>query len=340
MIDFKNKKILFISVSFFGYHVTIADKLRNMGAQVDYYDERPSNSFIVKALIRINRNLLGGYIKRYFRKIIQNSEGNTYDYVFFIKGEVVNSEILSILKEHNPSAKFILYLYDSIKNNRNANKIYSLFDTVFSFDYQDCLERSFHFLPLFYDDIYGTIHPKQTQILKMLFVGTIHSDRYRILQDIKKGLEKQNCILDFYMYLQGKLMYYKYFISDSAFRNSKKDDFKYTILNKNELLSRMIDTDVIIDIQHPNQMGLTMRTLESMGASRKLITTNEDIYKYDFYKPENILIVSRSNIRIEKEFLETPYILLEEEVRKKYALSSWIVSIFDSLNDQVNYRIC
>ena len=53
-----------------------------MGARVDYFDERPANSFAVKAAIRINRNLLARYIDRYHARIIERTKNRKYDYVF------------------------------------------------------------------------------------------------------------------------------------------------------------------------------------------------------------------------------------------------------------------
>ena len=67
----KGKNILFFSASLFGYQDEIRKGLCRAGASVDYYDERPANTFLVKALIRINRNLLAGYVDRYYNRIIK-----------------------------------------------------------------------------------------------------------------------------------------------------------------------------------------------------------------------------------------------------------------------------
>ncbi len=63
----KNKRILFLSARTFGIPENITQTMEALGATVDFYDERPANSFIVKALIRINRNLIAGYINRYHK---------------------------------------------------------------------------------------------------------------------------------------------------------------------------------------------------------------------------------------------------------------------------------
>ena len=53
----QSKKILLFSVSFFNYEKIIAERLKELGADVDFYDERPSNSIFVKGLIRLKRYL-------------------------------------------------------------------------------------------------------------------------------------------------------------------------------------------------------------------------------------------------------------------------------------------
>ena len=81
-------------------------------------------------------------------------------------------------------------------------------------------------------------------------------------------------------------------------------------------------------MQHPKQTGLTMRTIETLGAKKKLITTNPHVKEYDFYRPENILIVDRYNPVITKEFLDAPWKEIPENIYKKYSISSWLNSIF------------
>ena len=55
---FKNKYILFISIKTFDYERHILNKLIELGSKVTYFDERPSNSILIKGLIRINKDLI------------------------------------------------------------------------------------------------------------------------------------------------------------------------------------------------------------------------------------------------------------------------------------------
>ena len=97
---FENRSILFFSAQAFGYQNEIRAEMERMGARVDYFDERPANSFAVKAAIRINRNLLARYIDRYHARIIERTKNRKYDYVFFIKGESISVENLDKIGKH------------------------------------------------------------------------------------------------------------------------------------------------------------------------------------------------------------------------------------------------
>ena len=48
------------------------------------------------------------------------------------------------------------------------------------------------------------------------------------------------------------------------------------------------DSRCILDAPQAGQVGLTIRTIECLGAKRKLVTTNSDIKNYDFYNENNI----------------------------------------------------
>ena len=70
-----------------------------------------------------------------------------------------------------------------------------------------------------------------------------------------------------------------------------------------------------------------MRNIEILGLKRKLITTNKDIVNYDFFNENNIFILDRNNPIIDISFLEKPYVMLNEDIYKKYSLKNWIIEV-------------
>jgi hypothetical protein len=71
-----------------------------------------------------------------------------------------------------------------------------------------------------------------------------------------------------------------------------------------------------------------MRTIEVLGANRKLITTNTSISKYDFYNQNNILVVDRYNPKIPEVFFKLPNKELPSEIYSKYSIKDWIKDVF------------
>lgn len=324
-----NKRILFFSASFFGYQTDIQSCLESLGAEVDYYDERPANSFIVKALIRINRNLLSHYIERYYSKIIVETANNHYDYIFFIKGEAISYKNLQILKEAHPEAKLIIYHWDSIANNHNAVNHIPIFDKVFSFDKPDCERFNLTFLPLFYTKDYSHIVSNNSYKYNLLFIGTGHSDRYELVKKIESLMVGAKGYSYIYIYFPSVILYYKQKLLHRRLKNTKKKDFRFESLTKQDIIKLYANSHIIVDIQHPRQTGLTMRCLETLGASRKLITTNSHIKEYDFYNSNNILIIDRNNPEIPSDFMESPYQSVDQEIYTKYSLENWLKTILN-----------
>lgn len=325
----QGKRILFFSAHLFGYQNDIRLAMESVGAIVDYYDERPANNFLVKGVIRINRNLLAGYINHYYNKIIKETLQKEYDYVFFIKGESISASNVRRLKQFHPEANFIIYHWDSIANNSNAQNLLPYFDRVFSFDKIDCERLGLHFLPLFYTPDYANIPYYDKEIkYDMLFVGTTHSDRYKLVKRIEEQIIKMGGLCLTWFYFPSKILYYKMKIQNSYLRQIPVHTFHFKPMSKKLLLQLYAGSRIIIDVQHPKQTGLTMRCIETLGAKRKLITTNYYITEYDFYNPDNILVVDRNLPYVPEKFLNEPYRDTPKEIYESYSIKNWLSSIF------------
>lgn len=328
---FKTKKILLFSPQFFGYGQAIAHKLRAYGAKVDYFDERPGNDFMTKAIIRVNKSLLSKKIDKYYSDIISKLQQNTYDYVLFLNAEAISAKNLQALRENQAKATFIVYMWDSLKNKKYTLDLLPYFDHKHTFDKEDSLNESygFGFRPLFFLDAYRDIgkSPNDTPI-DLLFVGTVHSDRYKLLLEIKKKCADLGKTVDYFMFFQSKKLFYAQKASNKAFKSAKMSDFEFTPLVRADLIKKISRSKVVLDIQHPAQKGLTMRTIEMIGAKKKMMTTNHEIKGYDFYDPNNIVCLDRNAIEMDKAFFETPYVDIDESVYAKYSIDGWLQDVF------------
>lgn len=331
--EFTQKKILLFSPEFFGYGKAIAEKLKFYGAEVSFFDERPGNDFLTKVFIRLNKSLLKHKTKNYYDNIIVSLAENYYDYVLFLNAEAISKKELEKLKKTQLKAKFMLYMWDSIKNKKNTKSLITYFDIKYTFDKNDSKDLknlNFNFRPLFYLDDFKTINSSIKKTSDLLFVGTIHSDRYNLLMLIKKWITENNLTFDFFMFFQSKKLYYFNKFFNKTFVGAKYSDFEYTPLNTKKLIKKIEQTNVVLDIQHPKQTGLTIRSIEMIGARTKMITTNENIKNYDFYDPSNILVIKRGGqMNINKDFFKTNYKPINQEISYKYSIDGWLKEVFN-----------
>ncbi len=326
---FKGKKILFFSANFFGYQEEITSKLRSLGAEVDPYDERPKNTFWYKALIRLDKRLLKKRLDDYYDEIIECTRKTEYDFVFFLKAEAISGNKLRKLKEIQASSKFILYMWDSIENCPSVQKLFGLFDRIYSFDSTDVrANKDLSFRPLFYLDDYQKLDNSNKKSYDISFIGTGHTDRFEIVSKIKRQCDNNNLNYYFFVYLQDLKIYYARKLFSKAFRFAKKTDFSFKSLKKDEILTIIGESKCVLDIERPVQRGLTMRTIEVLGARKKLITTNKDIVNYDFYNRANIFVIDRAEPKIELEFINGGYKALPKPIYEKYSIGSWLNEVF------------
>lgn len=341
MNSLKGKKILLIAARFFGYEEEIRGKLKALGVEVHYHDQRPSNSFLVKGLIRINKYFLANTIRRYYSALIKKTKQVQYDYVLFISPEAITKSIFLALKHSQPQARFILYMWDSFKNKSSSIRdILPYFDKRFSFDRHDCEipELKIHYRPLFFLNDYSSVGDHVKKEYDLLFIGTIHSDRYKILSQIREICERHSLRYFYYLYFPSKILFYLQRLMDRSLRKADINEFSFTALTKGDILEFAEKSKAVIDIQHPKQNGLTIRTMEVLGARRKLLSTNEDIVNYDFFHPNNIQVIDRKNITIDLSFLDKPMAPISDEIYNKYSIDGWISDIF-SLDEETEPAI-
>ena len=104
-------KLLLIMPRFFNYPELIIEELNNMGYEVDFFDDRPSTNAWIKAAIRINKNIIHTYIKKYFNEVMKTVRSKKYDVVFLISGQSLSfsEDMVGEIKKCQPEAKFVLY---------------------------------------------------------------------------------------------------------------------------------------------------------------------------------------------------------------------------------------
>lgn len=328
--SFQNKKILFFSVKLFNYENIIANKLRSLGAIVDYYDERPSNSIFTKGIIRLKRNLYNVKISNYYNDILKNIEKEKYDYFFLIKGEVVPQYFINKVLELNPDIELLYYTFDSFENNPNGINIIRNFDRKYTFDPKDAQNYNLSFRPLFFSDDYFKLVNEDKSKYDLLFIGTAHSDRYIISEQAGRWCKENNLNNFAFYYSPSRIVFLFFKLFDSSFKKFKYSKISFFSLKHEQIIDLYKQSKVILDINHPNQRGLTMRVFEALGSGKKLITTNVDIKKYPFYNENNIYVIDRNDINLNHHFFDLPFTNIDENLYYRMSISGWLEELFFS----------
>lgn len=319
---FRDKQILFIGPVFYNYHNEIISELRNMGAIVDFYPEKPMyNLFILNYMFLFFKNYL---VNRYLKKILKKIKNN-YDYVFIIRGEIITEDFLKDLKNLNLNAKFIMYQWDSVTNNPNYKKLIKYFDKVVTFDMIDAKILNISYLPLFYTSKYENIKLKEIREYDIVFFGSYHGDRLNIIKEIVKESNKLNLNVKLHLFIP-KVVLFKRLITLQI----KFNDLKYlstNVIKEENILDFYLNSKSVLDIENINQNGFTIRTFEVLGSGLKLITTNKNILNDKIYNKKDIYILDR-----EKVILSLPFFDYPKEISNNYnsySLNCWIKNVFN-----------
>jgi hypothetical protein len=117
---FTGKSILLVSPAFFGYEAAIKNKLIELGAEVTYVDDRPSNNFFAKGIIRVYKKLLDDTILKYYSQVANDLADQEFDIIFLLNPEAMPIFFLEGCKSRWKKALVVMYMWDSIQNRKNT----------------------------------------------------------------------------------------------------------------------------------------------------------------------------------------------------------------------------
>lgn len=303
--DLRGRKILLICARFFGYEQQIAEHLRRRGAQVAYVDERPGNSTLAKALIRLRVPILRPWIRRYYRRRIAGVGRWGFDDILVISPECCDPSVIRRLRASFPAARIVLYMWDSCRNKLwgEAGRYLRLFDRSFTFDDLDARTYGMEFLPLFFSRGPAPA-PRGEPRYAFSFVGTIHSDRFRVLRALCEQADRLGLRYFVHFYLPSRWLFFWYKLTKPEFRGMGIKGFRFRPLVYAKVQEVVAASAALVDVEHPGQRGLTMRTMEVLGSGRKLMTTNGNIRRYRFFDPDRILVLDRLRPQLDPAFFQ------------------------------------
>lgn len=98
-----------------------------------------------------------------------------------------------------------------------------------------------------------------------------------------------------------------------------------SVMNYTEMLARLSSYRCYLEVRQKGQEGSSLRLLEAMFNSTKLISDNTNLVKSDLYDPSRILILDSNITPIQiKNFIATPFKSIDPGIMQEYEINTWI----------------
>ena len=315
--------ILLVMPLSYGYYKTIAETIKSKGDTVCFipdFDESTSKR-VYRKFFSIN-----AWQNKYFRKQWERIGNQRFDLVVVVRGYGYDYDTILMLKNSNPEAEFVMYQWDPLSVSRFDERALKLFDWVFSFDKKDCGIYGMEYFPLFFkkQDFGGDVDVQYD----FSFVGSGHTQRLYVLGKLISILQQKGYSYFIKVYINKWAYYLGVLKNLPGYREFPKENLSFKPVPK-ELANLVVgQSKVVIDVHHPKQTGLSIRVMEVLGASKKVITTNKTILSDPFYSPKVIGIIENctlpSNIG---DLLDSDDTV---DVRK-YEVQNWVDYVFYGL---------
>lgn len=312
-------KISIISFDYWGYDEKIANELIKMGHEafhIKLSDFKYNYTNPRQKIINFfSKNILKKNIKKikteeFILSTLENK--GIQDHIIVINPERISKNCH--LKIKSFSKNYIAYLYDSLDRYDNKNLITSnIFNKIFTFDKKDSQNHNLHFLSN-YIHLKKNINKTQPNY-KILSISSV-DERYTTINTIVELLDKKQIKHQTIFFGKRKP---KNFKTSAVFTTEK--------LSQNQIQEKTEDAEILLDVLRENQNGLSFRFFDALALDKKIITTNTSVTEYDFYNPNNILVVDKNKIEIPDSFLNTEYQKIPEDIYNKYTLKNWINTI-------------
>jgi|GEM_PF-211570 len=312
----RGRRILIVGRDYYFYTREIVSELTaGYGASVNFHPIEPPG-FLYRLLQKIGVGS-SRWLGRYHRKLIRRAQRAPPEIVLFVQVHQIG-HLVKEYREAFSSARFVLYYWDSLKTHDYRGYL-RYFDAVFSFDDGDCKEvAGLEYLPLFYCERFRSLRQQGNPAYDISFVGVAVSvSRYERLVELRKWARTRG--VSFFDYVVVSPFLY----AKMLLRGRRLRDVHFKSLNEEALLRIYGNSRSVLDLPNNVQSGYTMRTFESLGSHRKLITANQNIVNEDFYTPESVFVIDA-----QREFPDRSFIYSRAEFSsalERYSLRNWIL---------------
>ncbi|WP_370897561.1 glycosyltransferase family protein [Chryseobacterium gossypii] len=323
-------KICVISFDFWGYDEHIVDALCNKGIDAHHIkigDVTHSN-FQERAVNALSKTILNKNLKTEKRQqyVLDSLQELGYqDQILVLNPDTFDRSTLEEIKMH--TGRLITYLYDSLDRFPVEKDKLNLFDKIFSFDIADVQKYGFEKLTNY---IYLPYLPcnAQNPEMDLFYITSYDNKRISFIKLLAKRLTELD--LKFQIMVIGKKGW-KHQLRNLFIKVPESLSVIFSIKKvfHEKLPGYYRNSKALLDLTRENQYGLSFRVFEAMALEKKIITDNDAIKSYDFYNPNNILVLNSSCSNLEKDFFDRPYEKIPEDIYYKYTLDNWVNKVFD-----------
>jgi hypothetical protein len=245
------------------------------------------------------------------------------DQILVINPEIVDLEYHLKIKEF--THKYIAYLYDSVDRYPVGHLLNGIFDEIYSFDQNDIDKYGFKETTNYNYISAKPFHPTEKTKYDVLYIASFDK-RMETVVKLKEAFKNTKATFRFIIVGKKTTLHkiknkFSSVIADLELRRKR--------ISQEDMKALYAETKVVLDIVRENQTGLSFRVFEAMAFEKKIITNNKNITNYNFYNPNNILVLENEKYRIDPVFFETEYQPLPEEIFNQYTIDHWVTKVFN-----------
>lgn len=327
-------RVLLVAPLTFSYHVSICDALRQIGFDPTWWNDKASTSTLYKFALRLLPRLTRLITEKHFIDQIDRMPADSVDHVLLIKAEGLSARVVRYLRKRHPSATLGLYLWDGKENVQGIGELVPLADAVSSFDPVDALENGWNYRPLFARNVAISTTDQAPKTFDWCFIGTIHSDRHRVisrLRHVSGGIAHSFV----FAYFQSPMVLRIRKLFDWTLWSAPSGTLSTTPMAAADVVRIIARSKAVLDVEHPRQRGLTMRTIEALLTGNKLLTTNKHLLNCDLYDASRAQIIDRKTPRIDHVFLSQPVKPIANDLRDRYSCETWVKELIDMQSHRI-----
>ena len=330
----RSGRLLLICPDFFGYDTAIAEAAARQGRAVDRLDARAGTGALYKAALKaapgLTRRLTQARLRDRIAAIPRPEE---IEDILLVKGDGLTAGTVRALRARMPQARLTAYLWDSLANMPGMMPVFALADRVITFNRQDGQAHGWPYLPVF-ARLPAPIPapppapaPDAPMTWDWSFIGSLHSDRHRVLRALVAAAPEARFFV--HCYVQNGAVRLARALADPGLLSGRPPALSTQVLPYARYQEVVRGSRAVLDIEHPAQTGLTMRTIDTLLDGKKLITTNAAVRESDLYDPSRVAVIDRRAPRLPEGFLEMPFRPIPEDLRRAYRIDGWLARLLD-----------